>query len=199
MNNNITNDNMNVEFLFSTSFTELLVSILSNKVSLEQMLLLELSKRGVDPSTGLWCGFEKSEELCEAWGKSNSKPSTPKTPKSNVAATTDEEELKRLKRNAASKASREKKKATQLSEGANAKPIADIIAPKTIDVADIAKTVVAKLNKKQLAVGRSGGWIALHEIMDPNALLPELEVEDVATNFAVYNEIIEQINLELQK
>jgi hypothetical protein len=199
MNNNITNDNMNVEFLFSTSFTELLVSILNNKVSLEQMLLLELSKRGVDPVTGLWVGFGKSEELCKAWSKSSAKTTTPKAPKSEVAPYNLEEEHKRLKRNAASKASREKKKAAQLSEGANAIPVADVVAPITIDVADIAKQVVAKLNKKQLAVGRSGGWVALHEIMDPNALLPELEVEDVAQNFAVYNEIIEQINLELQK
>ena len=58
----IENDNNNINFVYQTTNTELLVTLLNPKTDARYYLRKELASRGLD-SDGLWVGFKEAEKI----------------------------------------------------------------------------------------------------------------------------------------
>lgn len=51
-------DNLNPNFLFSTTFTDLLIQIANGSINAKELANQELANRGLDQN-GLWIGFNQ--------------------------------------------------------------------------------------------------------------------------------------------
>jgi hypothetical protein len=59
-------DELNPEYVYSTTATALLVRLASGELNAQALALDALANRGLDPATGRWVGFDKAKALADA-------------------------------------------------------------------------------------------------------------------------------------